>query len=628
MADNRCVTVPPEITEAILATITDPVQLLDRAWALEPWGRYGERSATLDALEALLDAGGAPPPLPGRDWRLELLAERAIDVGRSNRVDEARALVEEVTRAADGSHEIALGRAMLASGQALAWIGTDDGTRRANQAFAEAAERFAALGNRDWQGSALLRRGYSACYQHGDFVQAEELIREALETYGPDSERLAGALGPYADVLIDLGEFDAAEAVIERAVAVAERLGFTKALSEVLWVRARVAASRGDARATERLLREAEREAAGLDWFETHIGLSWLLEAAELLDRVGLGDQARVYFERGRTRAGDANDEVRQTTAVLRARSGDPGQALDELQELARGNWLEKRLTWRHTLLTGWATFRAGRAGAGELAARALEQAVACGGVRVAQAGEPEIVAALAPLAEQAGSAVARDLLLGGRKLVVRLFGTPAVMTADGAVLELPSGMPGELVRLLALQEHGLPVDVVLEGFFPEVSPAAARQRLRQVLTRLRSAAGDVVMRDGGNLRLLAAWVDVREFLAAANRVRGARGDRAVRLAYAALALRSGPLLPSDPYAAWAEETREQVRYRHLALLDLVASDAAARGSHQEALTALEASLEEDPEAEHRRAAVAVELRALGRHGAADYLARGDAARR
>jgi hypothetical protein len=47
--------------------------------------------------------------------------------------------------------------------------------RRANRAFADAADRFAALGDtalaaqsREWHGSALLRRGYSACYQYGD----------------------------------------------------------------------------------------------------------------------------------------------------------------------------------------------------------------------------------------------------------------------------------------------------------------------------------------------------------------------------------------------------------------------------------------------------------------------------
>lgn len=151
-----------------------------------------------------------------------------------------------------------------------------------------------------------------------------------------------------------------------------------------------------------------------------------------------------------------------------------------------------------------------------------------------------------------------------------------------------------------------------------------ARQRLRQVLTRLRTAAGDVVVRDGDTLRLVPAWVDTREFVAAANRVRGVQGARAVQLAYAALALSSGPLMPSDPYAPWAEEARAQIRYRHLALLDLVAADAIARGSQQEALTAFESALEQDPDAEDRRVALTEQLRALGRHHAAHYLA-GDA---
>ncbi len=230
----------------------------------------------------------------------------------------------------------------------------------------------------------------------------------------------------------------------------------------------------------------------------------------------------------------------------------------------------------------------------------------------MARAGEPEIVAALAPLAEAAGSSAARELLLGGRQLMIRLFGTPRVVAADGSTIPVPAGMPGELIRLLALHEHGLPVDFVLELFFPEASPAAARQRLRQVLTRMRTAAGDVVIRDGETLRLIPAWVDVREFLEIGKTVRGARGGRAVQLAYAALALHTGPLLASDPYAVWAEEPRDRVRYRHLALLDFVAREAEARDSYQEALTALETALEEDPDAEDRRARAA-ELQALTR---------------
>ena len=426
--------------------------------------------------------------------------------------------------------------------------------------------------------------------------------------------RLAGALACYADVLIELGRFDEAEAVIDRADALVQDNLVVKVRIDLTWARAHVAAGRGDARATERLLREAEREAVGTDWFETHIGRFFLLDAAELLDLLGVSDHAQRYLARGREHSGEDSEEVLQTTAVLRARSGDPVRALEELQELARGAWLEKRVNWRHTLLTAWATFRAGRDGAGQLAARAFEQALACGGIGVAQAGEPVIAAALAPLAETAGSQVARELLLAGRELIVRVFGTPAVVAADGSPIRLPPGMPGELVRLLALHEHGLPVDVVLEHFFPGATPTVGRQRLRQVLMRLRTAAGDVVIREGDILQLVPAWVDEREFLAIGNRVRGATGTRAVQLAYAALALSTGPFLPSDPYAAWAEEPRAQVRYRHLALLDLVARDAAARNSHQEALTALEAALEEDPDNEQRRRARAEQLKALGRH--------------
>ena len=601
---------------------TDPNALLERAWALEPLALWSERSAALDRLEELLAANAAPEPPPGRNWHLELLAERAVDAGRMLRLEEALELAGRVLREADESQRVALGRAQLAAGQALAWTGTESATQEADRAFADAAERFAALGNREWRGSALLRRGYSVWFQSvGDVPRAEELVREALKTYEPGSKRIPAALAYYADVLTDLGDFDAADRILEEARVLAERDGIRKALSELAWTKASVAAGRGDSRATERLLREAERGLVDTEWSEGHIGTTLFLDAAELLDRVGLTAQAWEYFERGRERAGDENEEVMQARATLLARSGDPMLALDALQELVRGDWLEKRRVWRHLLLTAWATFRAGRGGAGELTARAFEQAVACGGMRIARAGEADLTAALAPLAQRAGSAPARELLLAGRELIVRLFGTPTVVRPDGTLVELPAGMPGELVRMLALHEHGLSVDVVLEAFFPGAPASTSRQRLRQVLTRLRSAAGVVVLRDEDHLRLAPAWVDAREFLSVADRVRGASGPRAVQLAYAAVALHDGPFLPTDTYAEWAEESRAQIEYRHLALLELIAADAAPRGSHQEALTALDAADELDPGDPDRETRIAEQLRELGHSRTAEYRA-------
>jgi hypothetical protein len=51
-----------------------------------------------------------------------------------------------------------------------------------------------------------------------------------------------------------------------------------------------------------------------------------------------------------------------------------------------------------------------------------------------------------------------------------------------------------------------------------------------------------------------------------------------VRLAHAALAHHSGPLLPLDVTAKWADEARDRAGRRRRALLDLIADDAAARG--------------------------------------------------
>jgi DNA-binding SARP family transcriptional activator len=618
------VTTPPTLADTQLAAIDDPAALLERAWALEPAMRLSERRAALDRLERLLTAG-APPAPSGRCWELELLAERAIDqaistpASTSAGLDETIALAERVLREADATYRIALARATWARGRALGWLGTEDATRRADRVLIEAAERFGALRRTDWQGFATFWRGYAVHFQNGRLREAVALMREALDVLGEDSPRRSTVLDFYADALIEVGELEAAGQVLDEAVALAERDQDRKAQTFAEWTRAHIASARGDVSATERLLHEVERNAD--DWFETHIGAAFLTDAAEMLDRVGLREPAEAYLARAIERLGDHDEAVRQARAMMLARTGDPWQALDALQELTRGDWLEKRYVWRFTLLTAWATFRAGRDGAGELAARALEQAVACGGIGVARTGEPDLVAALAPLAERAGSAHAREMLAAGRTLIVRLFGTPAVVRADGTAVQLPAGMPGELVRMLAIREHGMPVDAVLDALFADAPPSAARQRLRQVLTRLRSAAGELVMRDGDLLRLVPAWIDVREFLVTANRVRAINGPRSLQLAYAALALYSPALLASDPYAAWTEEIRAEVEYRHLALLDQIASAAAARGSHQEALTALEAAMAERPDDERYLAAVGEQLRALGRHRAAEHLA-------
>ncbi len=622
-----------ELLPQEIARSTDPGGLLEFAWACEPALRLSERYAALDRLEQLLEArDGQPAAPPGRDWAMELVAERAIDAVSNVQLKQGLDLAERVLAGADPSCRIAIARASLARARAWAWEGTEETRRRADVLLAEAAALFGALGHSDWHGYAVYWRGYAVHFEAGHVRRAVALMEEALTILAPDSPRRGTVLNFYADALIDLGRLDEADAALAESQRLAERDRNQMQRGYYTWTRAHVAAARSDAYAAERLLREVERDAN--DWFETHIGVAFLTDAAILLNTLGLDAQAEAYLDKAMMRL-PTDETVRQARAMMLARGGDPWEGLEALQALVRGNWLDKRWIWRHSLLSAWATFRGGREGAGELAARAFAQADETAGITTALMHEPDVTMMLAPLAERSGSELARRLLLAtdaeptapagsapaGRRLLVRLFGAPSVTTSDGATIELPPGMPGELVRMLALHPLGLPTDVVLEQFFPDAPADAARQRLRQVLTRLRSSTGEeLALRAGDQLLLAPAWVDVREFMAAADGARAASGPRAVQRAYGALALWRERLLPTDPYAGWAETVRSEVEHRHLVLLDLVAADAIRRRSHREALTALEAAMRADPDDISRPTRAAEQLRELGHQSAAESL--------
>lgn len=643
--------------------------------------RLAERAAIFDRIDNLVAPGVGPDelatgagrvepatgsasglgwPITAAAWGALTRAERAVDAARINKLTRARELADGVLNAAQGfpdgrdgiptgtdggRHEngvgtprimvnlVARARATEALGRVLAWTGTDRASAQADRVLADVCRQYrdlaricgaagdaelAALAH-EWACYATFWRGHAVHFQTGAMARAVELIERALADLAADSPRRAAMLSFYADVLIVAGRWPDADRALTEGELLADAAGDERARSYLTWSRARLASVRLDSMTTERSIREVERDNA--EWFETDTGATFLADAAEMLDRVGVADQAARYLRRAIERSPD-DEFVRQAVAVLAARGGDPVAAMDAVQELARGQWLEKRDRWRLTLFAAWATFRAGRDGAGELAARALEQAREAGGLTTALSIEPELTRAVLPLAAIAGSSPAQSALVGDTAYTVRLFGRPRVSDAAGRAVGLPPGMPAELVRMLAVEPGGRSVEQVAETFFPDAPVSTGRHRLRQVLARLRTADDGLVVRDGDRLALAPAWVDVREFLAITDRVRALRGQRAVQLAYAGLALWAGPPLPDDAYADWSAGVRRLLEHRHLGLLDLVIADADRRGSHQEAATAIAAALELAPDDRRYSRALADHLLALGRHAAARDAAR------
>jgi DNA-binding SARP family transcriptional activator len=576
--------------------------LLHLARAYEPAQQLVDRTAALDRLELL----GAQPDSPvGR----EVMAERAIDAARTAALDESEALARQVLAAAGSDELVARARASEALGRVLAWRGDAASAREAARMLTETEQAYRELGTRDWHGQIVFWHGNSVLYQHGDLAAATAYMRESLAILDVTSARRGVVLTFLADVLTTLGEWEQVEAALDEAMSLSVLYGDLVTRAFVAWQRARVASMLGDAATTARQLVETERHTG--DWFDIGTGATFLADAAELLDRVGDHEGADRYLARALDRA--PHDEfVLQARAALLARRGDPETALAALRELMHAPWLEPRLAWRRTLLTAYATLRARRDGVGTLAARALDQAASLGDARIAVIGEPDLAIALLPLAAAAGSQHAAELLAPGEMLLVRVLGEASVYR-HGTPVVLPTGLPGMVVRLLALYPGGLEVEEAIDILWPDEDPDATRRRLRHALARLRARAGEVVIRDGSRLRLAPAWVDAHAFRAAADRALAARDFNSGALAVAALALWSGSLLPSDPYESWAAAPREQLRRRRLDLLDLIAAQAAARGSHEEARLALEQAIEADPYDDSRYLLAAGHLMALGR---------------
>jgi DNA-binding SARP family transcriptional activator len=175
---------------------------------------------------------------------------------------------------------------------------------------------------------------------------------------------------------------------------------------------------------------------------------------------------------------------------------------------------------------------------------------------------------------------VARDRPQGPL-LTVHLLGQLKVRLDDVPVEDWPSGRGRSLFKYLVTHRDPWPQrEVLMDTFWPEALPAAARNSLNVAVHGLRrafraSASGPVVVLEGGAYRLderVRLWLDVDEFEdhASAGRRLEAAGELpgAVAGYERAVALYQGDLLADDPYEDWPMLAREQLLLTYLDVLD------------------------------------------------------------
>lgn len=201
---------------------------------------------------------------------------------------------------------------------------------------------------------------------------------------------------------------------------------------------------------------------------------------------------------------------------------------------------------------------------------------------------------------------------------VLRLLGD-TVLVVDGAERRLGDDLVDRTVCIVALADRGVHDEQLAESLWPDGDPAVGRNRLRNVLLRVRQRHGPVVERRGRTVVLADdVNVDVREFERLAGEALAA-ADPAVadRLGRDALEHHRGELCPVHPFEAWAAGPRTAVRHRWLALVDRLAELAAERGDLGASMAFFEDAVAAEPWDEGRYLDAAERLLAGNRRAAA-----------
>ncbi|MBI2708752.1 MAG: hypothetical protein HYX34_03555 [Actinobacteria bacterium] len=598
--------------QAVVGVLPEPV-LAAHPRVLLHLARLAERAIDLAGRAAALDRLARVAP-DDADLAAELEAERIRDLGRDGLADQAaqrgRALLDSPS-----TGPVPRLRALAGLGTAAAWRCDERSSAEARACFEEAAALGRLLGEDGWLAHVLTALGYYVHHRDGRFADAVACFDEALPLLDSRLQQRARSLSFRAEVYASAVRPDLAARDLDEAQRVADEIGDQTTRGYVAWCRAGLAAQAGDAAGVVAWAEDAQRHPG--DWFAHPSGIEFLAAVADMLDRVGEHDRARHTLRRAVERC--AEDEAYAEIALfaeaaLEARTGDPRRATQLLEQAEGSPELPLRMRWRVTLLEALAALRRGEPErAGRLAAEAFDAAAALGIPTAPAVFERDAAGRLVALAVEAGSTAAAEAGTTTAGVWVKVLGGFAVRRG-GAPVEIPPGRPASLLKILVCLGGRATIDEVAEHLWPEEPPDLGRQRLRNVLARLRSAAGDVVVRDGETLTVAAgAAIDAWTFEDRARTALGLTGAGRRVAATVALACCGGELLPDDRYEPWAAAPRELARRRRLALLDALAADAEADRDLDEASRHLEAAIGDDPYDESRHLRLARALLAAER---------------
>ncbi len=608
---------------ARLGTVTDsePALLLLRANAASSLGRLDQVIRDADRAAAL--APHADPPVRRR---IEAAVARA-EFLRGHR-EKAIALANSGLRDIGPGEEHTFARAHEVLALATAASETRDDLQFAAESFRVAAAAWDACGE-----SALARNcrcdlAMAVLIPLGRFDEALAVLAQVLAVAGLNDAERSWLMTYEGFALLEANRLGAATGRFERAADLGYLQDNSTIVATAAWGRAMIAAREDDLATALRWIATAENTALGDT--DDLLGVSFLCDVTTVLGAFGELGLAERYLLRAEDRPKLYDHDVRRARFVFDARGGVLRDVDEQLAVTRPAEW------WRVLLVAALARARAGQLDdARELHESAQRELLGLGFGGFDSLGERRAAEELQQLLgraagyvtnlrsvtrpQPAGTEPLAETSTAGRR--VRVIGGPIVIEDATGVVEVPPGNPQRLVGVVVANGGVATFDQVAEALWSGDDVNTSRARLRNVLLRLRRGVGDVVSRFGSGVRLAPDMrSDLNDFdRLASDALSSARSDPelAGQLAAQAVALVEGAVLSDFEYEEWALAARRSVDLQLIGLLDLLSVQAEDAGDLPLAQVLAERALRLDRYTDSRYVRLAELLTMQGRSAAA-----------
>ncbi len=564
----------------------EPGLLLLRATAERNLGHVDQAADDIDKAGRV--AGNAPPAV-----RHRVAVEAARARLTSGDVATAVHIAERALSQLGPGEERTYARAYDLLGQCAA---TGDGRtelQRAAECYLVAAAAWERCGELARARRTRCDLAMSALIPLGRLDEALSVLSQQLASSQMSDVERSWVLVMEGFALLHANRLDSAESRFDRVTDLGYLQENPRLVATAAWGHAMVAWRRDDRAGTIRHLASAENTALGEG--DDVLGIPFLCDAATALGALGEIELAEQYLRRAEERRPLFRDQISTTRFLLDARQGRLGDVEATLRSTPPAEW------WRVHLTAAYALAHSGDPAAASRAYEEAERELTALGIGDARSlGEALVADRLRDLLRPEAARPARPTAPAAPVV------GPYVMVLDGPMtvregereLPVPSGNPRRLLGVVAAYGGSASLDQISEAVWPGDPVDASRARLRNVLMRLRRAAGDLLVRSATGVRFApGVGCDLHDFeRRAADALASARADPdlAGRLAAEAVELAGGTAFAEFEYEEWAMSARRSVEQQLINLLDLLSVQAEDAGDLRAAQAYAERALRLD----------------------------------